>query len=121
MSTSIIPDGIHAKPRIWNVQVGNPRKELFVPAIDLHEPLLVVGQRQPFVTPIARANGIRMASACRSRVQAQLPLNVASRTEPKGGHVAGQVEGVGARSSKEVFTAMGDEHDIGPIVLGLES
>lgn len=92
-----------------------------MPAIDFHEPLLVVGQCQPFVAPIARANGIRMASACRSRVKAQLPFNVASRTEPKGGHVAGQVEGVGARSSKEVIAAMREEHDIGPIALGLES
>lgn len=99
----------------------NPRKKLLMPAIDLHEPLLVIGQSQPFVAPIARANGVRMATACRRGVEAQLPLNVASGTEPEGGDVAGEVEGVGARGSKKVFAAMRENDDIRPIVLGYKS
>ena len=107
ISTSVIPDGIHTKPRIWDIQMRNSRKELLVPTIDLHEPLLVIGQRQPLVAPIARTHGIRMAAACRSGVETQLPLNIAGRTEPEGGDVAGEVEGVGARGGEEVFAAMG--------------
>lgn len=95
-SASIIPDSVHAKPRIWDVQMRNPRQKLLIPAIDLYEPLLVIGQRQPFVAPIARTNGIRMPATCWRGVEAQLPLNVAGRTEPEGGKVAGEVERVGA-------------------------
>lgn len=74
----------------------NPRKKLFMPAIDLYEPLLVIGQGQPFVAPIARTNGIRVPTACGGGVEAQLSLNIAGGTEPEGGDVAGEVEGIGA-------------------------
>lgn len=72
--------------------MSNPRKIVFVPAIDLHEPLLVIGQGQPFVAPIARTDCIRMATTGRGGVETKLPLNTACGTEPEGGDVAGEVE-----------------------------
>lgn len=92
-----------------------------MPAIDLYKALLVIGQGQPFVAPIARSNGIGMPATCWRGVKAQLPLNIACRTEPEGGEVAGEVERIGARGGKEVFTAVREKDDIRPIFFGFES
>ena len=62
-----------------------------------------------------------MATARGRGIEAQLPLDTASGTEPESADVAGEVERVGARGGKEVFTTVGEEDDIGSIAFGWEA
>lgn len=73
---SIIPNRIHPKPRLLNIQMRHPTKKLLMPAINLHPPLLIITQRQPLIRPRTRAHSITMSSTRGRRIQTNLPLNI---------------------------------------------
>ena len=116
---SIIPYRIHAESRRLDVQVRHPCQKLIVPSIDLHPSVLVIGQRQPFITPVAGADGVGVTPTVWRRVQADLALDVARGAEAEGRDIAGQRGGIGPRGREEVLTAVGGENHVRAIVFRL--
>lgn len=109
---SIIPDGIHTKSRILDLQPSDPRQKLLLPPIYLYPAFLIIRQCQPLVAPVARADRIRVSSTCRRGIEAYLPLDTACWANFEGSDVAGKIEGVGARRCEEVFPAVGEGDDV---------
>jgi len=82
-------------------------EELVSPAIDLDESLLVVGQCNPLVAPRARADSVRVSTACWCWVETDLTDDVALGTEFESCDVPGDIVRVGARRCEEVLLTVG--------------
>lgn len=112
----IIPDGIHAEPRLRDTHPRNTSQELVLPPINLQPPLLIIRNGNPFVRPVARRNGIAMPAAGGRRIEADLALDGAAVGQLEGGDVAREVEAVRAGRSEEVAARMGQGADVGAVL-----
>lgn len=119
-SRLIIPDSIHAKPRLLDIQMRDPPQKLVFPPINLHKPLLIVAHSEPLIVPRARADSIAMPAARRSRIKTNLPLNSASLVELESRNVACQFGRVGPRGGEEVFSGAGSEDDVRAVHFGVQ-
>jgi hypothetical protein len=118
---SIIPNSIHPKPRLLDIQPRHPSQKLILPPINLHKPLLIIAHSKPLVAPRTRADSITVASTSRRRVQTNLPLNRARLSvQFESRNVAGQFRGVAAGGGEEVFAAAGGEDDVGAVHFGVQ-
>jgi hypothetical protein len=117
----IVPDSVHAEARLLDIQVRHAAQELVLPAVNLHEALLVVSQSEPLVAEIAGADGVRMSAAGGRRVQTDLSLDVALGAELEGRNVAREGGRVGARRRKQVFGRVREEDDVGAVHFVLQS
>lgn len=112
----IIPYSVHAKPGLWNPHPRDSRQEFVLPPIYLQPSLLIVGNGNPLVGPIARRHGIAMPTARGRRVQADLALNDAFVRQLEGGDVAGEVEAVGARRGEEILGRVRKSTHVGAVL-----
>lgn len=120
----IVPDGIHAKPRLLDVQMCHAAQELASPSVNLNPTLLIIGKRQPLVGPRAWAYGVGVSSAGRRRVEADLSKDLALGTQSEGRDVARHILRVGTSRGEEVFAGVGEEDDVGAVhfgIVGVES
>jgi hypothetical protein len=120
MSSSIIPNRIHPKPRLLNITMRNSRHPLILPAVNFYPAFLIIRQSQPLVTPRARADGVGVAAAGGRWVHAELAGDVACRAEAEGADVAGDVCRIGAGGGEKVFGAVGEEDDVSAVELFVE-
>lgn len=112
-SASIIPNSIHSESLLGNIQPSHPGQRLILEAIHLHETVLVVAQRQPFITKVTGADRIGVTTAVGGGVDEQLSFNVAVRTQLEGSDIPRPGTAVGsARGCKEVLAALRGEADI---------
>lgn len=111
----IIPNSIHTEPWLLNTTSCHPRQKLILPPIHLHPPLLIIRDSQPLITPIARRHGIRVTSAGRRWVQANLPLDAPARPELERSNVPRQIEAVGPRRGKEVLAREAQRAHVGTV------
>ena len=112
----IVPDGVHAEPRLGHTDPGHPGEELVLPAVNLQPALLVVGDGDPLVGPVARDDGVAVPAAGRRGVEADLALDAAAVGEAEGGDVARQVEAVGARRGEQVAAREGQGAHVGAVL-----
>lgn len=98
----VIPDGIHTKAGFGDPHPCHAAKMLVLPAVNLQPALLVVGDGDPLITPIARRDGVAVAAARRGGVETDLLLDGAAVAQAEGGDVALQVEAVGAGRGEQI-------------------
>lgn len=111
----VVPNCIHTKARLGNLQPRNPRQKIVLPSVYLNATLLVVSKREPLVAPRARRHGVRVPARRRCGVQEELALDCAGWCDLEGGDVAGEVERVGARGCEEGGAGLVEEADVGAV------
>lgn len=111
----IVPNGVHSKSLLRNVNSRHARQFFIPEAIHLDKSHLVIAQCQPFVTPIAWTHGVGMAAAGRRGLDEELALNLAVLTQLEGRDVAGDIEGVGSGGGEEILPIPGAEADIATV------
>jgi len=99
----IIPNSIHAEPRLLDIQVRNAAQELVFPPVHLDKAHLIVTHDEPLIAPRTRADSIAVTAAGRCRVETDLPLDGTSFAELEGRDVACKLGRVGPGSGEEVF------------------
>lgn len=109
---SIIPNSIHPKPRLLNIQMRHPAEQFILPPIHLHPPLLIIAQRKPLIAPGTRTHGVGMAATRRRGIETDLPLDLALLAQFKRCNIPRQLRAVGSRGCEEVFPAMRAEDDV---------
>jgi hypothetical protein len=111
----IVPDSVHTKTRLRYPDPRNSSKKLVLPPVDLQPALLIVGNSDPLIAPVARRNGIAVAPARRRGIQTDLLLDGPAVAQPERGDVALQVEAVGARRGEQVPPRHGERAHVAAV------
>lgn len=114
-TTSIIPNSIHPKPLLPNLQPGDPRQVFLMPPVNLDTPLLIIRERKPLIAPRTRAHSIRVPTTRRRRIEKNLALNRTHVANFERRDVAGEGWRVGARGREEVLAGRREKDDVGPV------
>lgn len=113
----IIPDRIHTKALLRNVDPRHSSQLLITPAIHLYKSKLIIAQGYPLITEITRADRVGVATAGRSGVDEELTLNLTRGTQLERGDVASHIEMVGSSRREQVLATLGCESHVATILI----
>lgn len=105
----IIPDGIHAKTWLFDIQMCDSPQTLILPSINLYKSFLVISKSKPFVAPRTWRDSIGVAAACRRRAYEELALNVSSFSKLESRDITSHAVGVRSCCRKQIFLGVGEE------------
>ncbi len=97
LTRSIVPDSIHTKAWLRNLNTCYSVQEFLLPAIYLKPSLLVIRDCHPFIAPITWRDCVAVSTAGWSWVQQELLLDRPALSQSEGGDVPRQRELVCAR------------------------
>ena len=98
----VVPDSVHAKPRLWDATPRDAPEELVLPPVYLDPPFLVVRDGEPLLAPVARCHRIAVPATRRRRVETNLLFDRPAVPHPERRNVALQVEAVGPARREQV-------------------